>query len=82
MCIAVQTSGHSYLQMVQGVHDIVTRHVTPGHALIVSYNTPAHNLLGSRNAPVHALCFSAGQNTNRKGCLHFASDLPSTEDMV
>ena len=82
MCVAVQTSGHTYLQMVQGVRDIMTRHVTPGHTLIVSYNTPAHNQLGSRNAPAHALCFSAGQNTNRKGCLHFSSDLPSTEDMV
>jgi len=82
MCVAVQTSGHTYLQMVQGVRDIVTRHVTPGHTLIVSYYTPAHILLGSRNAPAHALCFSADQNTNRKGRLHFVSDLCSTEDMA
>jgi len=82
MCVAVQTSGHTDLQMVQGVRDIVTRHVTPGHTLIVSYNTPAHTLQGSRKAPAHALCFSAGQNTKRKGCLRCVSDLPSTEDMA
>jgi len=82
MCVAVQTSGHTYLQMVHGVRDIVTRHVTPGHTLIVSYNTPAHAPVGSRNAPAHALCFSAGQNTKSKGCLRFVSDLPSTEDMA
>lgn len=76
MCVAVQTSGHTHLQMIQVVRDIVTRHVTPGHTLIVSYNTPGHNLLGSRNA----LCFSAGQDTNRKVCLRLVSDLPSTGD--
>ena len=82
MCVAGQTSGHTHLQMVQVVRDIVTRHVTPGHTLIVSYNTPAHTLLESRNAPAHALCFSAGQNTNMIGCLRFFIDLPSTEDMA
>ena len=82
MCVAVQTSGHTHLQIVQVVRDIVTRHVILGQTLIVSYNTPAHTLLGSRNAPAYALCFSAGQNTNTIGCLRFIIDLPSTEDMA
>jgi hypothetical protein len=67
--------------MVQVVRDIVI-HVTPGHTLIVSYNTPAHTLLVSRNASAQALCFSAGQITNRKRCLRFVSDLHSTENMA
>lgn len=49
LCLIEKTSGGLYLQLVNSLCDIATRHFTPSNTIVLSHNIPVDNLSASRN---------------------------------